>query len=410
MPTDQPSLDALRRAASGGLAGLGGRSVGRRGFLRGASVSALALGVPGLLSACGTDSQVQSAESCVSKDISDQEKKLVFSNWPEYIDRKGNAIPTLEAFQQQTGIEVTYNTDINDNNDFFGKVKDQLGACEPIGRDIITLTDWMAARMIGLGWIQKLDKANLPNVEANLKADLKSPSWDSERTYSVPWQSGLTGIAYNAKYTGEVKSFEDLMTRGDLKGKISLLSEMGDTMLFMLLLEGADPEDFTEDEWAAAIDRLQKYVDSGQVRRFTGNDYIRDLNAGNIVACEAWSGDVIAMQYDNPDIKWVVPEEGLSLWSDNMMVPNKADHKTNAEALMNYYYEPEVAATLAAWVNYICPVDGAQDAMKKIDPSLVDNPLIFPDDAFLSKAYGFMELDEKTRQQYDKDFAQVIGA
>jgi spermidine/putrescine transport system substrate-binding protein len=410
MPTDQPSLDALRRAASGGLAGLGGRSVGRRGFLRGASVSALALGVPGLLSACGTDSQVQSADSCVSKDISDQEKKLVFSNWPEYIDRKGNAIPTLEAFQQQTGIQVTYNTDINDNNDFFGKVKDQLGACEPIGRDIITLTDWMAARMIGLGWIQKLDKANLPNVEANLKADLKSPSWDSERTYSVPWQSGLTGIAYNAKYTGEVKSFEDLMTRGDLKGKISLLSEMGDTMLFMLLLEGADPEDFTEDEWAAAIDRLQKYVDSGQVRRFTGNDYIRDLNAGNIVACEAWSGDVIAMQYDNPDIKWVVPEEGLSLWSDNMMVPNKADHKTNAEALMNYYYEPEVAATLAAWVNYICPVDGAQDAMKKIDPSLVDNPLIFPDDAFLSKAYGFMELDEKTRQQYDKDFAQVIGA
>jgi spermidine/putrescine transport system substrate-binding protein len=410
MPTDQPSLDALRRAASGGLAGLGGRSVGRRGFLRGASVSALALGVPGLLSACGTDSQVQSADTCVSKDISDQEKKLVFSNWPEYIDRKGNAIPTLEAFQQQTGIQVTYNTDINDNNDFFGKVKDQLGACEPIGRDIITLTDWMAARMIGLGWIQKLDKANLPNVEANLKADLKSPSWDSERERSVPWQSGLTGIAYNAKYTGEVKSFEDLMTRGDLKGKISLLSEMGDTMLFMLLLEGADPENFTEDEWAAAIDRLQKYVDSGQVRRFTGNDYIRDLNAGNIVACEAWSGDVIAMQYDNPDIKWVVPEEGLSLWSDNMMVPNKADHKANAEALMNYYYEPEVAATLAAWVNYICPVDGAQDAMKKIDPSLVDNPLIFPDDAFLSKAYGFMELDEKTRQQYDKDFAQVIGA
>jgi spermidine/putrescine transport system substrate-binding protein len=410
MPTDQPSLDALRRAASGGLAGLGGRSVGRRGFLRGASVSALALGAPGLLSACGTSSQVQSAESCVSKDISDQEKKLVFSNWPEYIDRKGNAIPTLEAFQQQAGIEVTYNTDINDNNDFFGKVKDQLGACEPIGRDIITLTDWMAARMISLGWIQKLDKANLPNVEANLKSDLQSPSWDSKRDYSVPWQSGLTGIAYNAKYTGEVKSFEELMTRGDLKGKISLLSEMGDTMLFMLLLEGADPEDFTQDEWAAAIDRLQKYVDSGQVRRFTGNDYIRDLNAGNIVACEAWSGDVIAMQYDNPDIKWVVPEEGLSLWSDNMMVPNKADHKANAEALMNYYYEPEVAAKLAAWVNYICPVEGAKEAMQKIDPSLVDNPLIFPDEQFLSKAYGFMELDEKTRQQYDKDFAQVIGA
>jgi spermidine/putrescine transport system substrate-binding protein len=185
---------------------------------------------------------------------------------------------------------------------------------------------------------------------------------------------------------------------------------MNDTMLFMLLLEGADPEDFSDDEWSSAIGRLEGYVAAGQVRRFTGNDYIRDLNAGNIVACEAWSGDVIAMQYDNPDIKWVVPEEGLSIWSDNMLVPNKADHKANAEALMNHYYDPEVAATLAAWVNYICPVAGAKEAMEKIDPSLVDNPLIFPDEEFLANAYGFMELDEKTRQQYDKDFAKVIGA
>jgi spermidine/putrescine transport system substrate-binding protein len=146
------------------------------------------------------------------------------------------------------------------------------------------------------------------------------------------------------------------------------------------------------------------------VRKFTGNDYIRDLNSGNLVACEAWSGDVIAMQYDNPDIKWVVPEEGLSLWSDNMLVPNQAAHKANAEKLMNYYYDPEVAAKLAAWVNYICPVEGAQQAMEKIDPSLVDNPLIFPDEAFLSKAYGFMQMDEKQRREYDKDFAQVIGA
>jgi spermidine/putrescine transport system substrate-binding protein len=407
MPTDQPSLDARLRAARSGLAS---RPLGRRNLFRGAGVAALALGAPGLLSACGTDSQVQSAAECKSTDLSSTEKELVFSNWPEYIDRKGKAMPTLEGFQQQSGITVTYNTDINDNNDFFGKVKDQLGSCEPIGRDIITLTDWMAARMIGLGWIQELDKANMPNVEANMVANLKAPSWDPERTRSVPWQSGLTGIAYNAKYTGEVGSFEELMTRGDLKGKISLLSEMGDTMLFMLLLEGADPEDFTSAQWDSAIGRLEGYVGSGQVRRFTGNDYIRDLNAGNIVACEAWSGDVIAMQYDNPDIKWVVPEEGLSLWSDNMMVPNKADHKANAEALMDYYYDPEVAATLAAWVNYICPVDGAQEAMKKIDPSLVDNPLIFPDAEFLSKAYGFMELDEKTRQQYDKDFAKVIGA
>jgi spermidine/putrescine transport system substrate-binding protein len=200
------------------------------------------------------------------------------------------------------------------------------------------------------------------------------------------------------------------VSRPDLKGKISLLSEMNDTMLFMLLMDGADPGDFSQAEWDKAISRLEDVVGSGQVRRFTGNDYIRDLNAGNVVACEAWSGDVIAMQFDNPDIKWVVPEEGLALWSDNMMVPVKADHKTNAEKLMNYYYEPEVAATLSAWVNYICPVDGAQEAMKKIDPSLADNPLIFPDAEFLSNAHGFQALDEKTRQRYEKDFTRVIGA
>jgi spermidine/putrescine transport system substrate-binding protein len=403
MSTDRAALEALLHRTRGS-------SLSRRGLLRGASLSALAVGVPSLLSACGTESQVQSSDSCVSKDLSSTEKERVFSNWPEYIDVQGKRMPTLEQFEKESGISVTYNTDINDNNEFFGKVKDQLGDCQPIGRDIITMTDWMAARMIGLGWVQKLDHGNLPNVQANLTAGLQSPNWDENRDYSVPWQSGVTGIAYNAKYTSEVRTFEELMTRPDLKGKVSLLSEMGDTMLFMLLLEGANPEDFTQEEWEGALGRLEGYVDSGQIRRFTGNDYIRDLNAGNISACEAWSGDVIAMQYDNPDIKWVVPEEGLSLWSDNMLVPNKADHKANAEKLMNYYYEPDVAATLAAWVNYICPVQGAQQAMEKIDPSLVDNPLIFPDEEFLSNAFGFMELDEKTRQSYDKDFARVIGA
>ncbi len=410
MSVDPATIGALTRMARSGGAGRPGSDLSRRTFLRGASFGALALGVPGLLSACGTESQVQSASTCKSPDLSADQLEVVFSNWPEYIDRKGKSMPTLVGFEKETGIDVTYNTDVNDNNEFFGKVKNQLGGCEPIGRDIITLTDWMAARMVGLGWLQKLDRDQLPNVTANLSPDLRSPTWDPDRDYSVPWQSGVTGIAYNSKFTGEVSSFEELMTRPDLKGRISLLSEMGDTMLFMLLLEGADPEDFSQEEWEAALARLEGYVGSGQVRRFTGNDYIRDLNAGNVVACEAWSGDVIAMQYDNPDIKWVVPEEGLSLWSDNMLVPVRAEHKTNAERLMNHYYDPEVAATLAAWVNYICPVQGAQEAMRKIDPSLADNQLIFPDADFLSKAYGFKSLDEKTRRQYDKDFAKVIGA
>jgi spermidine/putrescine transport system substrate-binding protein len=406
---DAGSADQLAARVAHEL-GLTGQGFSRRGFLRGAGVSALALSSSTLLAACGTEGTTQTAESCESKDISDTDKKLVFSNWPLYIDEKGQHLPTLEDFEAQSGIDVTYNTDINDNNQFFAKVRNQLGACEPTGRDIIVLTDWMAARMIGLGWIQALDMGNMPNVEANLVDSLRSPSWDEGREYSVPWQSGLTGIAYNAKYTGEVASFEELVTRSDLNGKISLLSEMGDTMGFMLKITGADPNDFSEDEWDAAIARLEEVVASGQVRRFTGNDYTGPLNKGDIVACEAWSGDVILMQYDNPDIKFVKPTEGLSLWSDNMMVPNKADHKANAEALMDYYYDPEVAARLAAWVNYICPVKGAQEAMEKIDPSLVDNPLIFPSEDDLAATFAFMSVDTKMREAYDKEFNQVIGA
>ena len=412
---DRRSPNANNRSM---MSAIGARGVSRRSFLRGASLSALALGSPSLLAACGTQGAKQTAESCVSKDLSSSQKTLNWSNWPEYIDvetkkvngKKVTLIPTLEDFQKQAGIQVTYNTDINDNAEFFAKVRNQLAACEPIGRDIIVMTDWMAGRMIRLGWMQKLDHANMPNVDKNLNASLKSPAWDPNREHSVPWQSGLTGIAYNAKYTGEVKSMEELLTRADLKGKVSMLFEMNDTMGFMLRMIGADSEKFTDDEWGQALDKLKQYVDSGQIRRFTGNDYIRDLNNGNLAACEAWSGDVIAMQYDNPDIKWVVPEEGLNLWSDNMMVPNKATHKANAEQLMNYYYDPMVAARVAAWVNYICPVDGAREAMAKIDPTLVDNPLIFPDEQMLSKTSSFMDLEEKKRQRYETEYTQVTGS
>lgn len=169
-------------------------------------------------------------------------------------------------------------------------------------------------------------------------------------------------------------------------------------MLFMLLLIGADPENFTHDEFGQGADRLQQAVDARQVRAFTGNEYAQDLVKGNVVAAEAWSGDVIQLQFENPDIRFVATEEGLSLWSDNMLVPNKATHKANVEKLMNYYYQPDVAAQLAAWVNYICPVQGAREEMTKIDPSLADNTLIFPDEQMLAKTYGFMALSEKQEQ------------
>ncbi|MEP7092057.1 MAG: spermidine/putrescine ABC transporter substrate-binding protein [Nocardioidaceae bacterium] len=392
--------------------------VGRRGLLRGAGLAGLGLGAPSLLSACGTKAAKQTTASCVSKDLSSSQKTLHVSNWPLYLDekkvkrggKKVTVFPTLVDFEKQSGIQVDYVADVNGNSEFFGIVRNQLAACQATGRDIMVLTDWMAARMVNLGWLQKVDKAKTSNVAANLVPNLKSPSWDKNRDYSAPWQSGLTGIAYNAKLTKEVRSFQELLTRPDLKGKVSLLSEMHDTMLFMLLLEGADPENFTSDQFGTAIERLKKASDAGQIRAFTGNEYAQDLAKGNIVACEAWSGDVIQLQFDNPDIKFVAPEEGLALWSDNILIPNKSEHKANAEALMNYYYQPEVAATLAAWVNYICPVAGAKQAMEKIDSTLVDNKLIFPDEGTLSKAKDFMGLDQKTEQGYQKQFASVTGA
>lgn len=390
----------------------GGRGSGpsRRTFLKGAGFAAFGIGSAAVLPLFGTPSAKQDPADCFAKDISSTDKKLVVSNWPAYIDPASKKQKnTLQDFEELTGVKVSYTDDVSDNAEFFAKVRNQLGDCQPIGRDLMMLTDWMAARMIGLGWIQPIAADKVPNLHKNLIKPLQGRQWDMDRTYSAPWQSGLTGIAYNAKLTKEVGSFSDLLTRPDLKGKITLLSEMRDTMAFMLKIEGANPDDFTDAEWEKAIDNLQGVVRSGQVRAFTGNEYIQDLTAGNISACEAWSGDVIQAQFDNPDIKFVVPEEGLSLWSDNMLVPNKSEHETNAEDWINYYYEPEVAAKLAAWVNYICPVEGARDAMVKIDDSLVDNKLIFPDEEDLKDTFDFMVLDEKTNQKYEGEWADVTG-
>ncbi|UYM04439.1 polyamine ABC transporter substrate-binding protein [Solicola gregarius] len=381
----------------------------RRTVLRGAGAAAFGVGSLAVLLLFDAPGTRIEAGTCVSTDVSDSEPELIISNWPAYIDPPKKPGSTLKTFEQRTGISVTYNVDYNDNAEFYAKVRNQLGACEPVKRDMFMSTDWMAARMVSSGWIQKLDAKRVPNLHDNLLPSLKNRKWDPDREYSAPWQSGLTGIAYNAAKTSEVRSMEELLTRDDLKGRVTLLSEMYDTMIFMLIRVGADPLDFDDDEWADAIDNLREVVDSGQIRAFTGNEYLQDLQAGNIVACEAWSGDIIQAQFDNPDIKFVVPEEGLSLWSDNMLVPNKAEHKANAEEWIDYYYEPEVAARLAAWVNYICPVKGAREAMEKVDPSLVDNELIFPDDEMLANAVDLMPLDADQTRRYEGDWADVTG-
>ncbi len=394
-----------------GPAPRGGRGLTRRGVIRGGGavafvgLSAAALKLPFF----GVEGAQVDAAECVGTDISATDKRLIVSNWPAYIDPRRKNTSTATVFEQTTGVTVDYTADINDNSEFYAKVKNQLGSCQPVKRDMMMLTDWMAARMIDLGWIQTLDVSKIPNVTANVIDPLRGLAWDPEFSHHVPWQSGLTGMAYNADEVDEVRTFEELLTREDLKGRISLLTEMRDTMGFLLKVVGAAPDDFDDDDWHNALDKLQSVVSAGQVRAFTGNEYIQDLAAGNIVACEAWSGDVIQAQVDNPAIKFVAPEEGVMLWSDNMLVPNLAQHQANAELWMNYYYQPDVAAKLAAWVNYICPVKGAREEMEKIDPDLVDNPLIFPDDEMLAKTMSFMALDETQITQYEGEFADVTG-
>ncbi len=384
-------------------------ALSRRGFLQRASLSALAVAGGGLLTGCGTSGAKVDQSECLSDDQSASEKQISFSNWIGYVDPvKAKDTSTLEKFEQQTGITVDYDADINDNESFFAKVSPQLQSCKPTGRDVFVLTDYMAARMIDLRWIQKLDHSKMPNVDANLIDFLKSPGWDPNRDYSVPWQSGMTGICYNSELTDPVTSFEELLTRPDLKGKIELLTEMRDTMLFLLLMQDSDPEDFTDDEFSAAIETLQGLVDSGQVRRFAGNDYVDDMKSGDIVACEAWSGDVINL-LGGGKYKWIPPAEGFALWTDNMLVPNKAEHKSNVEELMNFYYDPVNAAKLSAWNYYFCPVQGAKEEIGQFDKSAVDSEFIFLDDKTLETGYLFMALSDQQAQDYQRQFNQVMG-
>ncbi len=380
----------------------------RRSMLRGGVGLAVGLGSLGALPLFGTPDRLQSPTSCQARDLSGRERRLVVSNWPEYIDEDDDeTTSTLTDFQKRTGIEVDYTADVNDNIEFFAKVVNQLGSCQSSKRDLFMLTDWMAARMIQMGWIQKLDAANVPNLHANIIDSLAGVDWDPKREYSAPWQSGLTGIAYNKSKVKEVRSFEELLTRSDLRGRISLLSEMRDTMGLILLSQGSDPSNFTDADWGNAIDALSRARRDGQVRAFTGNEYIQDLSAGNILACEAWSGDVAAAEDEN--LVFVAPEEGQMIWADNMLVPNLSTHQRNAEDWINYYYDPEIAARLAAFVWFICPVKGAQEAMERVDPSLVENTLIFPTAESLATTHGFMALEEFQIRAYEGDFADVTG-
>ncbi|MFC8869486.1 spermidine/putrescine ABC transporter substrate-binding protein [Streptomyces sp. NPDC057148] len=400
---------AMRRSFTNGRAALT-----RRSLLRASAGGALAVGGLGTLSACGIPPAGKTEGGVSSDDRSEEEKEVSFSNWTEYmdVDESGQRHPTLEAFTKRTGIKVKYTEDINDNSEFFGKIQPQLSAGQESGRDIIVLTDWLAARLIRLGWVQKLDPANLPHAFANLSPQFRNPDWDPGRAYSYPWQGIATVIAYNKKALDgvEVKSVSDLLDNPKLKGRVGFLTEMRDTVGMTLLDMGKDPARFSDDDYDAAIARLQKGVDSGQIRRFTGNDYTADISKGDFAACLAWAGDVVQLKADNPDVDFVIPDSGYITSSDNMLVPNKARHKTNAERLMDYYYEPEPAAQLAAYINFVCPVDGVKDELAKIDEDAANNPLIIPDKAMQALSRAFRSLSPKEETAYEEKFAKLTGA
>ncbi|MFB7254746.1 polyamine ABC transporter substrate-binding protein [Streptomyces nojiriensis] len=403
-------LAAMRRSLTSGRG-----SLTRRSLLRASGVGALTLGGLSALTACGIPPAKREGDAAAaSDDHSAQEKEINFSNWTEYMDTSEDekSRPTLEEFTKRTGIKVKYTEDINDNVEFFGKIRPQLAAGQETGRDLIVVTDWLAARIIRLGWAQKLDPAHLPHAYANLIPQFRTPDWDPGRSYSYPWTGIDTVIAYNEKATGgkKVDSVTQLLDDPSLKGRVGFLTEMRDSVGMTLLDQGKDPAKFTTADFDEAIGRLQKGVDKNQIRRFTGNDYTSDLDKGDLAACLAWAGDVIQLQAGNPDIKYAIPAPGYITSSDNLLVPAKARHKANAEKLIDFYYEPEIAAQLAAYISYVCPVEGVKDELAKIDPALADNPLIVPDKAMAAKAHAFRSLTSEEETAYEEKFAKLIGA
>jgi spermidine/putrescine transport system substrate-binding protein len=370
----------------------------------------------GGLAGCGVRPAYVSPGDRAATDVSATDKRLTWANWPLYIDtddEDARRRPTLEAFEKSAGISVDYVEEINDNDEFFGKISPALMNHQRTGRDLVVVSDWMCARFVRLGWVQEMDRARQPNVTKYLDPLLRSPAFDPGRKYTVPWQSGITGIAYNRRRLGrDIHSVSELWA-SDLKGRVTLLSGLDEAFALLMQGNGVDITRWTADDFHTVCDQVDKQVRKGQIRRFTGNDYIKDLSSGDVLACQAYSGDVIQLQADDPDIRFVVPEEGAELWSESLMVPNLARHKANAERLIDYYYDPEVAADLAAWVNYVCPVPAAQDVLASAKDeetaALAEDPLIFPDTAMRRRLAIARDITSEERVGFAKRWNAIAG-
>ena len=397
IPTDPMVQRLIREARSASLS--------RRNILTGAGIGAAALS----LAACSTGGAAPGPTAAADKSSTD--KTIKWDNWAQYLDedKDGKTHPTLDAFMKKSGISVKYDVAVDDNNTYYGKVKDQLALGQNIGADLVCLTDWMVSRLIKFGYVQNFDLSKIPNAK-NLTPSLQKVDFDPGRKKSLPWQGGFAGICWNKeKVPGGLKSVNDLWDKS-LKGRVGVLSEMRDTIGLIMTQAGVDVSSkWADSKFDNAIDVFRKQVSDGQIRNIKGNAYLEDLKSGDTLAAICWSGDITTLNGEAGD-KWefAIPEAGGTLWNDNFVIPIGSPKKSASEELINYYYQPEVAAQVAAWVNYITPVVGAKEAMQAIDPALADNQLIFPDAKTLSTTKVFRTLTGAEESKFGAAFQAVL--
>jgi spermidine/putrescine transport system substrate-binding protein len=394
----------------------------RRRFLQGAALT----GVAAFVATCGTSgtggsAPAESGDGTASEAPTASEggaeqtpsAELNFANWPLYIDtdeEDETKHKSLEDFTAKYGTVVNYSEVINDNDEFFGTIRPALDGGQDSGWDLIVLTDWMAGRVIRLGWSEGFDLANMPNKVANMQDVYKGVDFDPTDDHHAPWQSGMTGLGFDSAATGDLTSLEALWTDDPRwKGKVTFLTEMRDTIGLTMLRGGKDPSQITEADFDEAIAACQRALDDGIVRAFTGNEYAEDLVAGNVVLAMAWSGDVIAKQAEKETLVWQLPDEGGMLWTDNMLIPKGAANKYTAELFIDFVYDPEIAAQIAAWVNYVTPVKGAKEALAASDPELAESPLIFPPADVLANVSIFRTLTEEEEGVFNDKFSALTG-
>ena len=338
-------------------------------------------------------------------------KTLVFSNWPLYIDynKKTHRHPTLDLFTKEYGVKVKYIEDINQNESFFGKIQAQLRRGQSIGRDLIVMTDnsRFPALLVREKWVEKLDKSVLPNIK-NLLPTLAHPAWDPHRDYSLPWQSGMTGIGYNGAYTKPVTTVDQLLFDKKLKGKVTLLDSIGDTIPVVVLSNGDDPTNIDDAAFNRALKKIEKAKKAGQIRQFTGNDYIALIEQGDVWAGLVWSGDMPQIRDATPKADWNLPKSGGVIWTDNMLIPTGGDAYT-ASVYMNFYYEPKIAAMVEDAIYYVCPVNGADKEIKKIDPAAGRSRLIFPTRSMLSQLH-LMDPKALFNADFQTKWQKLLGA